>query len=148
MVCLGNICRSPLAEGIVRHKLAERGLDWTVDSAGTGSWHIGHPPDHRSIAVAQRYGVDISAQRARQFHPDDFDRFDAILVMDTQNLRDVLRHARTEAQRRKVRLMLDVAYPGEDRCVPDPYYDDDGFDEVFRMLDHAADRLIDDLLDK
>ena len=142
MVCLGNICRSPLAEGILKHKVRQNGLNWTVDSAGTGSWHAGELPDRRSIAVARKYGVDITDQRARQFQAADFDRFDQILVMDTQNQRDVLRQAQHDEHRAKVQLILDFIYPGQDRSVPDPYYDDNGFEEVFGMLDAACDKLL------
>ena len=138
MVCLGNICRSPLAEGILKHKVRQNGLDWTVDSAGTGFWHTGELPDRRSITVARKYGIDITDQRARQFQPADFERFDRILVMDTQNRRDVLRHARHDEHRAKVQLILDYLYPGQDESVPDPYYDDNGFEEVFDMLDQAC----------
>lgn len=142
MVCLGNICRSPLAEGILKHKVRQRGLDWTVDSAGTGSWHAGELPDQRSIATARQYGIDITDQRARQFQPADFERFDRIFVMDTQNRRDVLRLARNDEHRAKVQLILDLTDPGEDRSVPDPYYDDDGFEQVFQMLDAACDKFL------
>lgn len=138
MVCLGNICRSPLAEGIMQHKARQAGFDWTVDSAGTGYWHVGEMPDHRSIKTARQYGIDIAAQRARQFHAIDFERFDRIFVMDTQNLRDVLRHAGSEVHRAKVDLILNQIHPGQDRSVPDPYYDDDGFEHVFQMLDAAC----------
>ncbi len=142
MVCLGNICRSPLAEGILKHKVQQNGLPWTVDSAGTGNWHIGELPDPRSIAVARRYGIDITDQRARQFQPDDLDRFDRILVMDAQNHRDVLRLAQTDEQRAKVQCILDLTHPNQNRNVPDPYHDDDGFEEVFQMLDAACDQLL------
>lgn len=142
MVCLGNICRSPLAEGILKHKVRQNGLDWAVDSAGTGFWHAGELPDRRSIAVARKYGIDISDQRARQFQPADFDRFDRILVMDTQNRRDVLRHARHDEHRAKVQLILDYLYPGQDESVPDPYYNDNGFEAVFRMLDAACNKIL------
>lgn len=142
MVCLGNICRSPLAEGILRHKIAEKELPWTVDSAGTGHWHVGDRPDGRSIAVALRYGVDISGQRGRQFEPADFDRFDHILVMDTDNLRDVLRQAPSDEHRAKVRLILQYSHPGENRSVPDPYFDDDGFEHVFHLLDGACEAFV------
>lgn len=138
MVCLGNICRSPLAEGIMKQKAAENVLEWTVDSAGTGAWHAGELPDRRSIATARKKGVDISDQRARQFQIADFERFDKIFVMDTQNMSDVLRLATSEAQREKVELMLDQIHPGLRRSVPDPYYDDNGFEEVFDMLDQAC----------
>jgi len=138
MVCLGNICRSPLAEGIMKQKATENGLEWTVDSAGTGGWHAGELPDRRSIAMARKKGVDISDQRARQFQSVDFERFDKIFVMDTQNMSDVLRLASSEAHRGKVELMLDQIHPGLHRSVPDSYYDDNGFEEVFDMLDQAC----------
>lgn len=138
MVCLGNICRSPLAEGILQEKAREAGLGWTVDSAGTGYWHVGSPPDRRSVATARRHGIDISAQRGRQFQVADFQRFDHIFVMDTQNLRDVLRLAADDGQRAKVSLILDQTHPDQARSVPDPYYDDDGFEAVFEMLDEAC----------
>lgn len=142
MVCLGNICRSPLAEGILQEKIRRHGLDWSVDSAGTGHWHVGDRPDLRSIAVARSHGIDISGQRGRQFRPEDFGRFDHILVMDTQNRRDVLRLAQNESQQEKVSLILDYTQPGQDESVPDPYYDDDGFEAVFQMLDAACEAFI------
>lgn len=142
MVCLGNICRSPLAEGIMKRKAAERGLDWIVDSAGTGFWHAGELPDRRSVDTARQFGIDITDQRARQFRPADLDLFDRIFVMDAQNLRDVLRHAQNDRHRAKVDLILNQLYPGENRSVPDPYYDDDGFGEVFRMLDMACEMFV------
>ncbi|MBN8680076.1 MAG: low molecular weight phosphotyrosine protein phosphatase [Chitinophagales bacterium] len=142
MVCLGNICRSPLAEGIMKQKIREASVSWMVDSAGTGYWHVGELPDRRSIVTAGQHGIDITDQRARQFQAADFDRFDQIFVMDTQNRRDVLRLAQTEAHRAKVTLMLDELYPGEDRSVPDPYYDDNGFEEVFTMLDKACEAFV------
>ena len=142
MVCLGNICRSPLAEGIMKQKAREAGVDWEVDSAGTGHWHAGELPDHRSILKARQYGIDITDQRARQFQAADFDRFDKIFVMDTQNLRDVLRFAQTDEHRTKVQLMLDQLHPGLERSVPDPYYDDNGFEEVFQMLDRACETFV------
>jgi protein-tyrosine phosphatase len=142
MVCLGNICRSPLAEGILQEKVERLGLGWMVDSAGTGHWHVGDRPDERSIAVARQHGIDITEQRGRQFGPQDFERFDHILVMDTQNRRDVLRLAHTEQQQQKVRLILDYSHPGHDDSVPDPYYDDDGFENVFQMLNTACEAFI------
>jgi protein-tyrosine phosphatase len=142
MVCLGNICRSPLAEGIMKEKAAQRGLDWEIDSAGTGSWHIGERPDPRSILTARQYGLDITGQRARQFKTADLDRFDLILAMDESNYQDILRHTNGRAQSEKVRLILDYVEPGRRRSVPDPYWDDDGFDQVYRMLDEACERII------
>lgn len=137
MICLGNICRSPLAHGIMEHLVKQQGLDWAVDSAGTGNWHIGSAPDHRSVAVARRYGVDISTQACRQFSASDFDQFDRIFVMDRMNLRDVLDKARNDEDRQKVRLLLDT------EVVPDPYYDDDQFDPVYQMILNGCKRIID-----
>jgi protein-tyrosine phosphatase len=138
MVCLGNICRSPLAEGILRSKVHERGLDWTIDSAGTGSWHAGEAPDPRSQEVARKHGLDISDQRARTFKPYDFEVFDRIYVMDSSNYQDVIKYAQNAEEAAKVKLILNEAYPGENRAVPDPYWDDDGFEQVYQMLDKAC----------
>ena len=142
MVCLGNICRSPLAEGILRKKIEERGLDWQVDSAGTGSWHIGEQPDPRSVLTARKHGIDITGQRARQLRPDDLDRFDLILAMDQSNYRDILRFAASDEQKEKVHLIMNFHRPGTNEAVPDPYWDDDGFEKVYEMLDAACDKLI------
>lgn len=142
MVCLGNICRSPLAEGIMQQKIAEKGLSWSVDSAGTGSWHIRSAPDRRSILIARQNDIDISKQRGRQFESLDFELFDHIFVMDTQNMADVLRLASSEADRAKVALIMDQIYPGEQHSVPDPYYDDNGFEAVFDMLDQACEAFV------
>jgi len=132
MVCLGNICRSPLAHGIMENLVKEKGLDWEVDSAGTGDWHIGQAPDQRSIAVARQYGIDISSQCCRQFTIQDFDDYDRIFVMDRMNLRDVLNLSRDEEDRAKIRLLLDKEE------VPDPYYEDSQFDPVFRMIENGC----------
>ncbi len=126
----------------MKARAAEARLPWTVDSAGTGYWHTGELPDRRSIQVGKEHGIDITDQRARQFHPDDFDRFDRIFVMDTNNRRDVLMLAKSEEHRSKVSLMLDETHPGEERSVPDPYYDDNGFEAVYQMLDEACRRFI------
>lgn len=142
MVCLGNICRSPLAEGILKTKIEEKSLDWRVDSAGTGSWHIGELPDHRSIAVARKYSIDITYQRARQFSANDLDTFDLIFAMDAQNFQDILRFAKKEEHKNKVQLILNLVYPNGNRSVPDPYWDDDGFEDVFQMLDEACEQII------
>jgi len=140
MVCLGNICRSPLAEGIVRQLIADENLNWEVASAGTGDWHTGQPADHRSIAIAENYGYDISRQRARLFGQELFDEFDHILVMDKNNLRDVLKLAANEEHRKKVRLFLT-----EDQEVTDPYFDDRLFDPVFVTIEERAKLLIEEL---
>lgn len=138
MVCLGNICRSPLAEGIMAQKAREAGLNWHVDSAGTGAWHAGQPPDFRSIRVAKKYGVDISQQLARQFQLLDFQRFDHIFVMDKSNRTNVARLTQRSDDRAKVSLLLDLAEPGSEREVPDPFYDDDQFEPVFKLIETAC----------
>lgn len=136
MVCLGNICRSPLAHGIVEHLVAERGLDWVIDSAGTGDWHVGQAPDQRAIRSALTNGIDISNQRAQHFQTHFFDRYDRIFVMDRQNLRDVLALAKSDEQRQKVALFI------ENDTVPDPYFDDDLFDPVFKLIYERSVNLI------
>ncbi|MCH1453502.1 MAG: low molecular weight phosphotyrosine protein phosphatase [Flavobacteriaceae bacterium] len=134
MVCLGNICRSPLAEGILKNKLP---LDrFKVDSAGTAGFHIGRSPDHRSIEVAAQNGIDISRQKARKFTPNDFKEFNKIYVMDHANLANVLQMASTPEDRNKVALLLETDE------VPDPYYEnEEGFKTVFRLIDQACNRL-------
>ena len=141
-VCLGNICRSPLAEGILRDKAHSMGLDWEVDSAGTSSWHIDESPDPRSRQVAGKYQIDISRQRARQFKPSDFDLFDKILVMDQSNYKDVIAQANSDDDKDKVELILNYIEPGKNKGVPDPYWDDNGFEHVFKLLDKASDAFI------
>ncbi len=141
MVCLGNICRSPLAEGILGAKLSS--VKYFVDSAGTAGYHVGEQPDPRSIEVARDHGLDISGQRCRKFERGDFDRFDHIFVMDGNNYSDVLALARNEEDTKKVRRILDVLHPDEGRNVPDPYYGGaQGFVKVYRMLDDACEALV------
>jgi protein-tyrosine phosphatase len=137
MVCLGNICRSPLAEGILKNKVKQAGLDWAIDSAGIGGWHAGDLPDKRSIAVAKKYNIDLTDQRARQIKATDLDDFDWILAMDKQNYKDILGYAKTEKQRSKVALIMNFAHPKSDEEVPDPYYDG-RFELVYQMLDEAC----------
>lgn len=139
MVCLGNICRSPLAHGILEHLANKNGLDWEIDSAGTSDWHIGSCPDNRSIAIAKKYGVDISGQRARQFSKADFKYYDHILVMDRSNLSDVLALASKADERAKVALFL------ANDIVPDPYYDDSLFDPVYQMIARRSEVLLKEL---
>jgi protein-tyrosine phosphatase len=141
MICLGNICRSPLAEGILKHKIQQAGLDWQVDSAGIGGWHAGELPDHRSIAVAKKYGIDITDQRARKFRPADLDDFDMILVMDDENYDDILRQAKTHTQRKKIKMIMNFSRPNSNEIVPDPYYDG-RFELVFKMLYEACGILV------
>ena len=137
MVCLGNICRSPLAEGILRAKVDPGKV--FVDSAGTANYHVGDLPDRRSIAVAKEYYIDITNQRGRQFSVADFDRFDHIYVMDNYNKHDVLSLARNESDHAKVKMILNEVFPGENVDVPDPYYGGEfGFESVFKLLDQAC----------
>ena len=139
MVCLGNICRSPLAHGIMEHLAKENGLNWEVDSAGTGDWHVGEGPDRRSTKAARKHGIDISAQVCRLFKVSDFDEFDHIFVMDKSNLSDILAKARNKADEKKVKLLLG------DKIVPDPYYDDAQFEPVFLMIEKGCKAIIEEL---
>lgn len=142
-VCLGNICRSPLAEGVFRHKVREAGLahHFELDSAGTGAWHEGNPPDSRSIEIASKYNIDIGDQRARQVLPGDFDRFDYLLAMDHDNLAALRRQA-DETHSRKIRLFLQ--HPELD--IPDPYYGDgDGFEIAYQLILRGCNTLLKDL---
>jgi protein-tyrosine phosphatase len=137
-VCLGNICRSPLAEGIARRIAEERGLDLHIDSAGTGDWHIGEPPCDHSVTVARKHGIDISALRARQVMVRDFDCFDLVIALDAKNYGDL---ERLGAQR--LCKLGDFGYGGED--VPDPYFFPgyEGFEKVFEMVETCVTELID-----
>jgi len=135
MVCLGNICRSPLAEGILQSKVD---IDTViVDSAGTGDYHIGSKPDSRSIAVGLKYNIDITRHRCRKFKAHDFKDFDQIYVMDHSNYNNVTALAHNEEEKAKVKLILDEVDTGLNE-VPDPYYDDDGFEDVFHLIDEAC----------
>ena len=147
MVCLGNICRSPLAEGILASKLPKD--KFTVDSAGTGSWHIGHFPDERSIAVAKKNKLDISRQKGRQFTASDFDTFDYIYVMDNYNFNDVVKLSKNQVQKNKVHLILNELFPNENVDVPDPYFGlPNGFNTIYNMLDEACDVIAQKLIAK
>ncbi|MCG1037163.1 low molecular weight protein-tyrosine-phosphatase [Polaribacter sargassicola] len=137
MVCLGNICRSPLAEGILKSKVNK--ADVFVDSAGTGAYHVGNLPDPRSIDVAAKHGINITDQKARKFVVKDFDEFDVIYVMDDSNYQNILLLARNKADEEKVKLILNEAHPNKNLNVPDPYYGgDQGFEDVYKMLDEAC----------
>ena len=141
MVCLGNICRSPLAEGILKHKTQD--LDVFVDSAGTASYHVGNLPDSRSIEIANKNGIDLTDQRARQFSEKDFDDFDKIYAMDTNNYANIISLARNQSDRDKVDVILNELNPKSFESVPDPYYGDgDGFQIVYDMLDKACDAIV------
>lgn len=139
MVCLGNICRSPLAEGILKSKTDSQHI--FVDSAGTAGYHIGNNPDQRSVAVAKKYGIDISGQRCRKFNYDDFAQFDIIYAMDLSNYYDILALTNDRSEIAKVKLLLEeVALPV--REVPDPYYGGtDGFEQVFELINQACDAI-------
>ncbi|WP_298224277.1 low molecular weight protein-tyrosine-phosphatase [Flavobacterium sp.] len=145
MVCLGNICRSPLAEGLLASKLPKN--KFVVESAGTGNWHVGKQPDERSIAVAKKNGLDISHQRGKHFSVSDFDAYDYIYVMDNSNYNDVITMAKNEDQKSKVKLILNELFPGENVDVPDPYYGSQfGFDSVYKMLDETCDIIAEKLI--
>lgn len=142
MVCLGNICRSPLAQGILEDLAKKKGLSIEVDSAGTGSWHIGSSPDQRSIEVAKNHNIDISTQKARQFNTKDFKYFDKIYVMDTMNYSNIIRLCSNKIECEKVELILKATDPKKRLSVPDPYYDNDGFENVYKLLKSACDEII------
>ena len=140
MVCLGNICRSPLAHGILESKAPK---DWYIDSAGTSGWHEGERPDTRSIITAKGRGLNIDQQRSRPFLAEDFERFDVIFAMDSSNYTNITRLAPDEASKAKVRLIMNEAYPGENRQVPDPYTGGQrGFEVVYDMLDLAIEKFL------
>lgn len=145
-VCLGNICRSPLAEGVLRELAARNGVASaiSVDSAGTGAWHVGDPPDHRSIVVARRHGIDISGLHARKISRDDFESYDLILGMDRDNVR-TLRQLAPPGTEGRIGLFLEYA-AGRDQDVPDPYYDGpEAFERLYQMLEAGCSSLLDRL---
>lgn len=142
-VCLGNICRSPLAEGVLRHLLKETPLQWTVDSAGTANYHVGEKPDSRTIKNAASHGVDLETLRARQFQTSDFDKFDLIYAMDKNNHRRLLSLAGSESDKAKVKLFLRDTLAGNFDEVPDPYYGGpEDFEAVFQLVNSACIKLI------
>jgi len=135
MVCLGNICRSPLAEGILQSMVDPEKV--FVDSAGTGGYHIGNPPDARSIAVARKHSLNIENQRCRQFKAHDFAEFDVIYAMDQSNYNNIRALAASKSDREKVKLLLSEVNVGV-KEVPDPYWDDDGFEKVYQLIESAC----------
>lgn len=146
MVCLGNICRSPMAEGLLRKRADERGIDVITDSAGTSDYHIGEAPDKRMQKTGSERNVTIDDLRGRQFQVSDYHQFDHIFVMDRSNYSNVIALASSEEDKRKVRLMMDLVHPGENIEVPDPYFGgEEGFNQVFDMLDKACHQLLDEL---
>jgi protein-tyrosine phosphatase len=149
MVCLGNICRSPMAEGILRHRAQQAGLEVATDSAGTSDNHVGQAPDHRAQRAMRAHDMDISDLRARQFTSADFHHFDLILAMDTDNLGDVLDLAPDDGLAAKAKLIMDLVPGHHHRSVPDPYYGGaEGFEQVHGMLDEACAVLIEQLRDR
>lgn len=141
MVCLGNICRSPLAEGILKSKVNSNSI--FVDSAGTAAHHVGELPDKRSVLVAQKHRIDITNQRARKFTEQDLIDFDLIFAMDNSNYDNILSLAKNEQNKRKVKMILNEVTPNLNKNVPDPYYGgDEGFDDVYNMLNEACDVIV------
>ena len=142
-VCLGNICRSPLAEGILKKKLSERNLLAHVESAGFESYHINEPPDKRALKICEKHDIDISPNKSRLFNEKDFDKFDKIYVMDSGNYRDVQYFSRKDEDMNKVEYLLSVI-DGKKKDVPDPYYGGEtGFEKVFKLIDKACDKIAD-----
>ncbi len=143
MVCLGNICRSPLAEGILQYKSRQAGLDWVVDSAGTNGYHVGEAPHHLSQKVARLNGIDISGQRARRFSGVDFDQYDKIYAMAGDVVEEMKRLAKKQFQPGKVDLLMNELLPGSNMDVPDPWYGTEpGYHKVYKMIDEACDIII------
>ncbi len=143
MVCLGNICRSPMAEGVLRHLAQQKNITLEIDSAGTGSWHVGDQPDVRAIACMKKKGIDISKLKARQFHANDFHSFDYIFTMDSQNYRDIVKQTNDSELQSKVDLYMNQAFPSRNQNVPDPYFGgDEGFEQVYEMLVNASEAFL------
>ena len=145
MVCLGNICRSPMAQGILEAKIRGKNLNWEIDSAGTSGWHDGEGPDKRAILAGKKKGVDISKQVSRKIMLSDLDYYDFIFAMDSTNYQDIIKICSTETQKSKVKLIMNLKYPGMNMAVPDPYYDGK-FDDVFELLNDAMDDVINALV--
>lgn len=143
MVCLGNICRSPLAEGILQDKAFKAGLSWSVESAGTGAWHSGQPPHHLSQKVARLNGIDISTQRAKQFNAGDFEVYDRIYALAGDVMDEIKRIAGKKFDPARTDLLMNELHPGKDLDVPDPYYGpEQGYHEVYAMISNACDAII------
>ena len=143
MVCLGNICRSPLAEGILKHKVKAAGLNWKIDSAGTNGYHIGEAPHRLSQKVAKLNGIDICDQKARQFSKEDFNRYDKIFALADDVVDEIKWIAKEKYDPNKVDLLLNELYPGENLSVPDPWYGPEpGYHEVYKLIEAACDAII------
>jgi len=143
MVCLGNICRSPLAEGILKNKIRKHGLDWQVDSAGTNHYHTGEPPHRLSQKVALQHGIDISTQRARDFVPADLERYDKIFAMSNDVIHDMRRIAGRKFDASKIELLMNVLEPGKNFEVPDPWYGpESGYHTVYKLIEEACEKIV------
>jgi low molecular weight protein-tyrosine phosphatase len=143
MVCLGNICRSPLAEGILQEKAWKYGLNWSIESAGTNGYHTGEPPHYLSVKVAKHNGIDISKQRSRRFTAEDFDRYDRIYAMAADVVDEMKRISKAKFDPQKVEIFLNEVYPGENRDVPDPWYGPEpGYHEVYEIISEACDHIV------
>ena len=143
MVCLGNICRSPIAEGVMKHKIKEQGLNWEVDSAGTESYHIGEAPHPLSQKVAKLNGIDICKQRKRKFVAEDFNRFDKIYAMSADVIDEMKWIAKSKFDEKKVDLLLNELFPGQNVDVPDPWYGpEEGFHQAFKMINDACEAIV------
>ena len=139
MVCLGNICRSPMAEGIFREEAIQKGIELHVDSCGTANYHVGDEPDSRSTKKSKQHGIDISHLRGRQFSKNDFKSFDIILTMDSENYDNIKALAGNKEEISKVKMVLNYSFPESNASVPDPYYGgDQGFEDVYQMLEKAS----------
>lgn len=147
MVCLGNICRSPLAEGVLRKKAEEKGIKLTIDSAGTSNYHIDQQPDKRTQLNALEHDINLSNLRGRQFEVADYDQFDMIFAMDNDNYNNIITLARNEDDKNKVEMILNRSHPGSNMAVPDPYFGgEQGFENVYQLLDKACDEIIKTML--
>ncbi len=144
MVCLGNICRSPMAHGILEKRVSDLQLDWEVDSAGTSAYHRGEAPDRRAIQVCEQNEIDITQQRSRQLTQQDIQDYDIIVTMDTNNYNNTLKLVSQGDQKTKVKMLLNYSFPNENRAVPDPYYSG-GFDFVYDLIKQAVEDMITDL---
>jgi len=146
LVCLGNICRSPLAEGILKDKLQKKGLSFTIDSAGTNGYHTGEPPHHLSQKVAKKNGIDIGKQISRRFTKNDIDNYDIIYAMAADVMQDIKKIAGDKFDNKKIMLFLNELHPGQNKDVPDPWYgDEDGYDEVYALLNEACEAIAEKL---
>lgn len=146
MVCLGNICRSPLAAGVLRKRLKDKDIEAIVDSAGFEPYHIGEGPDERTMKIARKYELEIDSHAMRLFRIEDFDNYDRIYVMDQRNLRDVIYMARNDNDKKKVDYLMNALEPGKNQIVPDPYYGDiTDFEHAYELMNKACEKIAESL---